>query len=420
MNARKLAHLALNKITYEKAYSNIILNDLLRKYPLSSEDAAFCTKLFYGTIQNKLYLDYQLEPYLKQKKQMPWVINLLRLALYQMFFLSVPDYAAINETVALAKKKNKALGSFVNAVLRNVQRNGKRLLEGLEPLERISIEYSYPLWLTELFVRDYGLPDTEKIFAAEKEERPLFIRINRLKGTKAEVEDALKAAYDLEETLLPLAYRTTGAVQKAQIFLSGKITIQDLSAQYVSIILAPEKTDKVIDLCAAPGGKAAHLADLMENQGEIIACDIHPHKLELMEKGFKRLGVENVKTRLLDARRANEAFPKHSFDKVLADVPCSGLGVISHKPDIKFSLDKNTINELVSLQREILEAGWELLKPGGDFVYSTCTLNREENEEQIKEFLKRHPEAEIVETKKILPYEYNSDGFYICKLRRLS
>lgn len=420
MNARTLAHLALNKITYEQAYSNIILNDLLRKYPLSSEDVSFCTKLFYGTVQNKIYLDYQLEPYLKEKKQKPWVINLLRLALYQMFFLSVPDYAAINEAVTMAKKKNKALGSFVNAVLRNVQRNGKRSLEYLNPLMRLSIEYSYPFWLVELFVRDYGVLETEKILAAEKEERPLFIRVNRLKGTKEEVEAALKENYDLETTPLPLAYSTTGAIQKDPIFLSGKITIQDLSAQYVALILAPKNTERIIDLCAAPGGKTAHLADLMENLGEIIACDIHPHKLELMEKGFKRLGVENVKTHLLDVRTVHNAFPKHSFDKVLADVPCSGLGVTQHKPDIKYSLDKNMIAELVLLQREILEAGWELLKPGGDFVYSTCTLNREENEEQIQEFTKRHPEAEIVEEKKILPYEYASDGFYICKLRRLS
>ncbi|HEY8395571.1 MAG TPA: methyltransferase domain-containing protein, partial [Bacilli bacterium] len=279
---------------------------------------------------------------------------------------------------------------------------------------------SYPLWLVRLFVREYGYSESEKIFAAEKEERPLYIRINRLKGAEAEVLAAFKqAGIEYTKTPLPLAYKTDGVVQKTKLFSEGKITIQDLSAQFPAVMASPEKTDRVLDLCAAPGGKTAQLADLMENGGEIIACDIHSHKLELMEKGFKRLGVKNVQTRLLDARKANEVFPKQSFERILADVPCSGLGVVSHKPEIKYSLDEATLSELVLLQKEILEAGWDLLKPGGYFVYSTCTLNGAENEGQIRAFLERHPDAEIVEERKILPFEYPSDGFYTCKLRRL-
>ncbi|NLD27085.1 MAG: methyltransferase domain-containing protein, partial [Acholeplasmataceae bacterium] len=183
-------------------------------------------------------------------------------------------------------------------------------------------------------------------------------------------------------------------------------------------IMAPQRTDVIIDLCSAPGGKAAHLAALMENQGEIIACDIHPHKLELLKKGFSRLGVSNVRTRLLDARQAVTVFGQASFDQVLADVPCSGLGVMRHKVDLKYHLEAESLPEIIVLQREILDSTWPLVKPGGFYTYSTCTINKDENENQIQEFLKNHPDATIVSEKMLLPFEYHTDGFYICKLRR--
>ncbi|MFY9422186.1 MAG: 16S rRNA (cytosine(967)-C(5))-methyltransferase RsmB [Acholeplasmataceae bacterium] len=420
MNARVLALLALDKILLKQAYSNIALNDVLNKYPLSEEDASFCTKLVYGTVQNLIYLDYQLKPYLRKGKQEPLIMNLLRIALYQMLFLNVPDYAAINEAVRRAKKKSPALGGFVNAVLREIQRNGKRSLAGLSPVERLSVEYSYPEWLVKRYVGEYGIEGAEAIFASERNDRPLYIRINRLRGTETEALSALeREGISVTETVLPLAYEVAGAVQKTEAFRDGRITIQDLSAQYAARMLSPKKGEKVIDLCAAPGGKAAQLADLMENEGKIIACDIHPHRLELMEKSFRRLGVKNATTLLLDARESNRNFPKASFDSVLADVPCSGLGVVARRPEIKYNLSEVKLRELVSLQGEIMDSAWALLKPGGFFLYSTCTLDWDENEAQIKAFLERHGDAEIVEEKKILPQQYNSDGFYLCKLRRL-
>lgn len=418
MNARELALIALNKITVDRAYSNITVNDLLNKHHLTSEDASFFTKLVYGTLQNLLYLNYQIEPFLKGRKQKPWVQNLLRLAVYQMLFLEVPDYAAINEAVLQAKKKAAALGGFVNAVLRGIQRNGRRSPEGLTPVKRLSVEHSYPEWLVQRYIQEYGLEVAERILASEKDEKPLYIRINRLKGGEEETLKKLsEAGVAYAETHLPFAYRTEGTVQKTRAFLEGLITIQDLSAQHAVWMLAPKKGERVIDLCAAPGGKTAQIADMMENEGEIIACDVHPHKLELMENGFRRLGV-SAKTKLLDAREVPKHFPKGYFDRVLADAPCSGLGVVSRRPEIKYELSRKKIKELVQLQKEILEAAWELVKPGGVLVYSTCTLNGEENEGQIEGFLARHNDAQAEEEKKILPQEFASDGFYICKLRR--
>ncbi|MDD4000203.1 MAG: 16S rRNA (cytosine(967)-C(5))-methyltransferase RsmB [Bacilli bacterium] len=419
MNIRSLALEALNKITIEKGYANLVVNDFLRNNELSEEDTSFFSKLVYGTLENLLFIDYQMEPYLR-KAQKNWVLNLLRLAFYQLLFLAVPDYAAINEAVVIAKEKHPAIGSFVNAVLRNFQRNGQKSLEGLDPKKRLSIQYSHPEWLVDLLIRDYGFEETEKILASEKEERPLFIRVNNLSVDRDFVIKNLeKNKIRYEETCLENAFKTYGPIQKTKMFYRGQITIQDLSAQFVSLLADPKNGDKVIDLCAAPGGKSAHMADLMDNQGEIFACDIHPHKISLMENGFKRLLVKNVHTKLLDARDVNKVFETASFALVLADVPCSGLGVVSHKADLKYRLDEKTIEDLIKLQSEILEASWSLVKPGGYYLYSTCTLNKDENERQMTAFINRHPDFEIIEEKKIMPYDYQSDGFYICKLRRI-
>ena len=202
------------------------------------------------------------------------------------------------------------------------------------------------------------------------------------------------------------------------LFIKGQIIVQDIASQVVSEIVAPQLNSKVLDLCSAPGGKTAHMAAIMNNTGEIYACDIYEHKLNLMKRNFKKLDVKNANLQLIDARFVKDYVKKEAFDYVLADLPCSGLGVLGHKVDLKYNITLDSINEIITLQQEILEASYNLVKKGGYYIMSTCTINNSENEEQIRQFLNNHPEYEIVEERKILPYEYLTDGFYICKMRR--
>lgn len=420
MNVRKLAVEAVEKIIDKKGFSNIVVNDYLRKFVLSKEDKALFTNLVYGTVQNLITIEYYLEPFIGHKRQKPWVKYLLYISVYQLLYLRIPDYAVLNEAVEIANLKDRAIGSFVNAVLRNFLRTEIRSLDGLDEIETLSIKYSHPAWLVAYFLKDYDLETVEKILIENSLVKKTAIRINTLKVNMEEVKDILeesKIEYH-EQELVRYGLIVNESIIGHPLLTEGKIAIQDLSAQLVSEIVNPSLNQRIIDVCSAPGGKAAHLAAIMENTGEIYACDIYPHKIKLMDKLFKQLGVLNIKTQIVDARNLPEIVHDESFDHVLADVPCSGLGVISHKVDLKYQINLESIAEIIALQKEILESTWNLVKPGGYYTYSTCTLNKEENEEQIKNFQKTHPDAEIVHEQTILPFEHHSDGFYICKMRR--
>lgn len=420
MNVRKLAVEAVEKIIDKKGFSNIVVNEYLRKFVLSKEDKALFTNLVYGTVQNLITIEYYLDPFIGHKRQKPWVKYLLYISVYQLLYLRIPDYAVINEAVEIANLKDRAVGSFVNAVLRNFLRTELRSLDGLDEIETLSIKHSHPAWLVAYFLKDYDLETVEKILIENSLVKKTAIRINTLKANMEEVKDILeesKIEYS-EQQLVRHGLIVNESLVGHSLLTEGKITIQDLSAQLVSEIVNPSLNQQIIDVCSAPGGKAAHLAAIMENTGEIYACDIHPHKMKLMDKLFKQLGVNNIKKQIVDARNLHEIVHDESFDHVLADVPCSGLGVISHKVDLKYQINLESIAEIIALQKEILENTWNLVKRGGYYTYSTCTLNKEENEEQIKTFLKIHPDAEIVHEQTILPFEHHSDGFYICKMRR--
>lgn len=422
MNARKLAVEAIDKILDKNAYSNIIVNEFLTKYELSNEDKNLFTNLVYGTLQNLMTIEYYLSPYLK-KKPKHYIMNLLCMSVYQLVYLNIPDYAVLDESVKIARLKDSRLASFVNGVLRNFLRNPLKDLEGLKKKDKVkylSIKYSHPEWLVLFFLKDYSFDVVEKILIENNNVKNDAIRVNTLKTTKEEVLELLtKEGIPFEDVnIVKNGVVIKKPIFETDLFRNGLITIQDISSQMVSEVANPKEGSLVIDLCSAPGGKAAHVSAIMNNTGKIYACDIYPAKIRLMKSLFKRLGVKNVSCEQIDARLVKNVIKEGTFDYVIADVPCSGLGVISHKVDLKYHINMDSINEIVTLQEEILENTHNLVKIGGYFTYSTCTINKDENEYMIKKFIENHPNFEVVEEKQILPHMYGSDGFYICKLLR--
>lgn len=419
MNIRKLALQAIEKILYKGAYTNIVINEYLNKYELDDADRRLFTKLVMGTVERKITLAFYLEPYLK-KKQKPLINCLLLMSVYQLVYLNIPEYTVVNEAVSLANMTDRMVGSFINAVLRNFLRNEIRTIDNLDEIQKLSIEFSYPTWLVAYLLKDYDYDTVKKIFEFNNEIKCDAIRINNLKTSYDEVIDTLnkeKIEYQISD-LVNDGLLINKSMVNHELFKSGKITIQDIASQMVTEVTSPEEDSLIIDMCSAPGGKAAHLASWVNNTGTIYACDIHPHKIKLMEKNFKRLGVTNVKTQLIDAREVYKVVKKETFDYVICDVPCSGLGVMSHKCDLKYNISLQAIEEIIKLQREILDASYPLIKKGGYLTVSTCTINKSENEEQIKYLLEKYPDLKVEYQKTILPFEYNTDGFFICKLRK--
>lgn len=420
MDARRLAIEAIERIIEKQGFTHIVVNEFLKKFVLSDEDKAFFTKLTYGTVENLLTIEYYLEPYIGKRRQKPWIKYLLYSAVYQLVYLELPAYAVVDEAVSIAKLRDRNIANFVNAVLRNFLRNDLREISGFNDIHTLSIKYSYPAWLVSFLLKDYSYVEVEKIFKEYQKVKDIGVRVNTIKTNKLAVIKTLEAEgidFRISE-LVDNGLAIKDNIQNNKLLKDGKIIIQDLTAQLVSEVVNPAKNSRVIDLCSAPGGKASHLSSIMDNTGMIVACDIYPHKIRLMEKLFRKSGNINIKTELLDAREVINNYPKASFDYVLADVPCSGLGVMGHKVDLKYQINLKAIEEIKVLQKEILESTWDLVKKDGFYTYSTCTLNKEENELQIQEFTKARDDYEIVYEKTILPFEYGSDGFYICKLRK--
>lgn len=414
--ARIHAYRILNQYFEDESFLNIALNEKLKKSELKREDKDLCTTIVYGTIQNLLAIQYQLQPYIKGKRVKKKIKTLLYLSLYQLMYLDkIPEYAVINEAVNIAKKQGYQTSKFVNAVLRNFVRNERRSLEGLDELERISIETSHPLWMVKMFNKQYGLEKTKKICLEDNTPPTRSGRVNTLKATK---EELLKEGCFKEGTLSKdaLLY-DKGNLALTSYFKEGKVTIQDESSQLVARLLNPQKTDYVLDMCSAPGSKTTHLSALMENQGKIEAYDLYEHKVKLVEYNLRRLGVKNVHIQAGDSTKLKEVYPEKTFDCILLDAPCSGFGVLKRKPEIKYH-DSSIMDGLVSLQALLLENAYYLLKNDGTMVYSTCTINKKENELMIQKFIEKHPDMEVVKQRTILNYEYHTDGFFMCKMKK--
>jgi len=395
------------------AYLNIALRSVLAEAGMDARDNALATTIAFGVMKNVLFLDNIIQNLskIKLKKLSVWIHNILRIGIFCNKFLDrIPVSATVNECVRLARRYgHTSSAGFVNAVLRKSASSGDFLPDDKESTEYISIRYSLPLWLVKMWQAEgYG----EDFFSAMNSDPPVTVRLNTLKA------DSLPEDFRKVDSL-PHGYNYIGggSVENHPLFEGGAITVQDGASQKAISSFRIEKGMKILDLCSAPGGKTAYMAQLLENTGEIISCDIHPHKLELIKNNLERLGATNTSVILNDATAFNKAF-ENAFDRVLADVPCSGLGVLRRKPDIKLTKIEDDTRELAEIQQKILENAALYVKKGGMLMYSTCTVNRTENEDRVKEFLAGHPEFSLLEERQLLPSLDNTDGFFYALLER--
>jgi 16S rRNA (cytosine967-C5)-methyltransferase len=440
--ARLIAITTLYDIEEKKSFSNIKLNQYFKQYNPSPVDRAFATEILYGTIRWKLKIDYMIQKFssMKINKISPWVLSCLRTAVYQIFYMNkVPDFAAVNEAVELSKIKEKKASSFVNGVLRNILRNKNQYdnIEEKDRIKRLSIEYSHPEWFVNKYIKTYGEEFVRELMGVNNTPPELTIRINTLKCTKEELVDKLSSKGiecldgKIEESLILKGY---SMIERSEELNEGLFTIQDESSMLAVKVLNPEPGEKLLDLCSAPGGKATHMAQLMKNRGEITAFDIHEHKMKLINQNASRLGIDIIKTYLKDSSIYNDEFFDYA-DRILVDAPCSGLGLIRKKPEIRWTVKPQDILELQKIQIEILKNDAKYIKKGGILVYSTCTITQEENEDIIKMFLNENsnfklenicdyiPESIKADTCssgyiKLFPNVHKSDGFFIAKLIR--
>ncbi|MFB5281387.1 16S rRNA (cytosine(967)-C(5))-methyltransferase RsmB [Peribacillus sp. Hz7] len=438
---RDIALDILESVEKNQAYSNLMLNNVINKYQLSSADSGLLTEISYGTIQRKMTLDYFLKPYIKNpKKTQSWVINLLRMSVYQMVYLDkVPDHAILFEAVEIAKKRgHKGTTSMVNGVLRNIQRNGVASFEEIEDeSERLAIRTSHPIWLVKRWIEQFGFEKTEDMCEVNLTAPLQTARVNVKKISRSELVSILiEEGYDVEASdILPeaiICYR--GNLAHSESYKLGYLSIQDESSMLVAHALGASGNDAVLDCCAAPGGKTTHIAEGLTT-GQVYALDLHEHKVKLIKDQAERLGLRNVKTQAADSRHVQDLFNKEGFDRILVDAPCSGLGVMRRKPDVKYTKTKDDIIKLSSIQQKLLDAAAPLVKQGGRLIYSTCTVDREENDRVAAAFLESHPEFEsdlglkermpeaIVpyvqgHRLQVFPQYFESDGFFIASFRK--
>lgn len=442
INPREIAAEALMEIMTEEAYNNMTLRRLLRQNgAMPRQDRAFVTEIVNGTLRNLIYIDHVLNTFSKTKteKMKPWLLAVLRSAVYQMYFMDVPDSAACNEAVKLAGARGYgSLKGFVNGVLRTAAKKKNEIpLPEKGTAEYLSVAYSHPLWLVRMWVAYYGYEETEAICAYDNQSPDVTIRVNTLKTNKADLKQMLeKAGVEVKDghvSEYALHLTKTADLSRLEAFQKGLFHVQDESSQLAVKILDPRKGESILDMCAAPGGKSFTTAETMENEGRLLSCDIYEHKIELMEEGAERLGIGIMECSVKDAAEAEEE--QKLFDRVLVDAPCSGLGLMRKKPDIRLKKDGNEIDSLTGIQRKILENAAGYVKKGGVLVYSTCTLCRKENEKNLEWFLQNHPDFAAeditkflpadwkVETAEkgyltLLPHKTGTDGFFISRMRR--
>ena len=440
MTAREAALLTLGAVERQNAWANGYLKKTLARAEVSRRDAALATRLTFGVLQNKLLLDYYIGRFstMKVEKMEQKVRDNLRLALYQLLFMSkIPQSAAVNEAVALTKKhcKNPRAHGMVNGILRSILRS----LDNMPPLgERdhlsyCSLRYSHPLWLVEAFSRILPQEELEPLLALHNREAPTTVQVNTCRTTASALTEVLTAegVIAAPHPWLPdcLILTETGSLEQLSSFREGLFYVQDPAAHLAVLAAGPRPGDQVLDACAAPGGKSFACAVEMENRGSVISCDVYPHKRKLIEAGAERLGLSCIQPMVKDATEPTPEFFE-AFDLVLADVPCSGLGVIRKKPEIRYK-DRGLMDSLPALQSGILNNVSQYVKPGGALLYATCTLRREENEAVVGAFLAEDPrfhregftlpgpvgpvpEGFIT----LWPHRLETDGFFIAKLRK--
>ncbi len=432
-NVRDAALSILMEINDNQAYSNLLLHRTIEKYGIEKKDRGLLTELTYGTLQQRMTLDYYLEPFVRGKLDR-WVRELLRLSMYQIVYLTkIPPHAVVHEAVEIAKRRgHKRIAPTVNGVLRNVLRQGVRSLDELEDGSyKVAIETSHPEWLIKRWSEQYG-PEEAAFMAYENNNPPaMTLRVNVAKTTVEEVIASLEAE-GLEvrrgDVVPSCIISMSGNPSGTTAFKNGLITIQDESSMLPALALNVKSGMKVLDMCAAPGGKTTHIAELMNDEGEICAHDVHDHKLALIKANADRLGLQAIQTISGDSRKLLDHYAVASFDRILVDAPCSGLGVIRRKPEIKYTKTEQDFENLSNLQLELLATASELIKQKGVIVYSTCTVELKENKEVVERFLAKHPDMMKIPLQQlegyeklfisedmlqVLPQHFGGDGFFV-------
>ena len=430
MNVKQVAINLISQVD-KGAYSNIALNETFKTLDINSKEKAFITEIFYGVIRNKKFLDYIIEKNTKEIKK-EWIRNLLRISIYQITFMDSDDKGVVWEATELAKKYSIGISKFINGTLRNYLRNKESELKKLNDEKNYDVLYSIPKWFCDVLEKQYGNDNLKQAITSLKKVPYLSVRVNKLKYSEEEFEEFLKERdIQIIKKVDTVYYVNSGLIINSEEFKTGKIIAQDASSYLAAKNLGAMPNELVLDICAAPGGKTAVLAEEMKNSGEVIAIDIHQHKIKLIDTNMKKLGIDIVKAIVMDARNVNKQGRK--FDKILVDVPCSGYGVIRKKPEILYSKDRENVEELAKLQLEILNSAADILKDGGELVYSTCTITDEENTNNIKKFLEERKEFKV--EKLYIPENVSGDydklggfcinykeeimdNFYIIKLKK--
>ncbi|PKR78571.1 16S rRNA (cytosine(967)-C(5))-methyltransferase [Halalkalibacillus sediminis] len=440
-NLREVALQLLQQVGEHGGYSHILINQAIQKNDLSNQDKGLLTEIVYGSLQRKLTLQFYLKPFVGNKKLDKWVQWLLYMSVYQMVYLDrVPDHAIINEAVQISKKKgHRGISGFVNGVLRNIQRKGVADFSTIEdPVERLSVETSHPAWMVERWVDQYGYEKTSEMCHSNIIQKQVSVRVQPLKLTRNQAMDILQSeGYEVSEAgLSPQGIHVdTGNVLNSSLF-PNQITIQDETSMLVSEMMDLEENMKVLDACSAPGGKATHIAEKMKDSGEVLAYDLHAKKVKLVKDKAETLNLSNIQTNPYDSRKLQEVHSEETFDRILLDAPCSGLGVLRSKPDIKYHKNVSDIEQLSTIQNELLHSVLPLMKKDGKLVYSTCTVDHAENEWQIDKVLKEFPELEVDQSffdqlpkecqsldglsefgLQIFPQDFQADGFFITRLQ---
>lgn len=439
-SAREAAARALFAIREEDAWSA----PALKKYAavLSKRDAALATALIGGVLQNQSMCDFYLAHYSKVrlKKVKPRILDVLRLAVYQMVWMDrIPNSAAVNESVRLARSLCHAdprTASYVNGLLRTIARNIETLPQPNceTKAEYYSLRYSHPRWLTELYLEQFGVKQTRLLLEADNESAPTVLRVNTLKTNTDTVRARLEAqgvCVHAHETIPNcLTVSGTGSLEQLDVFQEGLVTVQDGASQMSVYALDPKPNSRVLDCCAAPGGKSFFAAERMENTGSVTSCDIYTHKLDKIREGAQRLGLTNIEAQLQNAAQFRPEW-EEAFDYVLCDVPCSGLGIIRKKPEIRYK-NAAALESLPEIQLAILKNAARYVKKDGILVYSTCTVLRRENEEIVKAFLQSTPQFEkqtfslpvceqpVDGSVTLLPQVHHTDGFFVAKFRKMA
>lgn len=414
MALREDAFKILFRIINEGGYANLLIDQFLSTQLMDDRDKSLLVRMVYGSLQYYYQLSYEITLLPIKQKLTPKLHTFFVFGLFQLRHLDrVPSYAILNEMVNLAKSVfSLQTSKFVNAMLHYAQDHPIDL--SLAPKH---VQLSHPAWLVHMWETQYGKEVAEKTCQADLEIAPQAVRVNRMRVSP---EDLLKNPIYEKGRLADssLIYRGLGSVTTTPEYREGYISIQDESSQKVAELLNPQPYETILDMCAAPGSKSSHLAELMNDKGRIVAIDLHPHRVSLIREGQKRLRLQSIEPVVGDATKIHLMFSTPIFDRILLDAPCSGLGVIRHKPDVLVHSKQDQIDGIIDLQRKLLISAFGVLKPGGTLVYSTCTLNKKENQNQISQFISQFPSMKLIFENQVMNFDFGSDAFYMALLKK--